>query len=79
MLVCGRKVTIFSYDLQQIPFSLPAPQVSQLRLKFIFCGDLLLDIKLVFVKYWSKVQGITPVCWFSEYTQREKKCMNVLK
>lgn len=31
MLVSGRKVTIFSYDLEQIPVNLPAPQVSQLQ------------------------------------------------
>lgn len=31
MLLYGRKVTIFSYDLEQIPVSLLAPQVSQLQ------------------------------------------------
>lgn len=35
MLVCGRKVTIFSYDLEQIPVNLSAPQVSQLQTEAI--------------------------------------------
>lgn len=29
--MCGRKVTIFSYDLEQNPVKLSAPQVSQLQ------------------------------------------------